>query len=86
MADVFPTVPDRVAVTLAGHTHGSQVDVPLVRDRLTPSRRGADYTGHVVEGGRQMFVSPGIGTTRVAIRFRARPEVTLLELNAAAAA
>jgi predicted MPP superfamily phosphohydrolase len=82
--DVFPEVPDRVAVTLAGHTHGAQVDIPVLRDRVTPSQHGAEYTGHVVEDGRQMWVSPGIGTSRWAIRFRARPEVTLLTLTSAA--
>ena len=81
--DVFPHVPARVALTLAGHTHGAQVDVPVVRDRVTPSQHGARYTqGHQVEGGRHLFVSPGVGTSRFPIRFRARPEVTLLRLEA----
>ena len=29
-----------------------------------------------------MFVSPGVGTSRLAVRFRARPEVVLLRLEA----
>jgi predicted MPP superfamily phosphohydrolase len=83
--DVFPLVPTRVALTLAGHTHGAQVDLPVVRERTTPSRHGAHYTnGHQVEGGRHLFVSPGVGTSRFPIRFRARPEVTLLRLDAGA--
>ena len=81
--DVFPHVPDRVALTLAGHTHGAQVDLPGLRDKATPSQHGAHYTkGHQVEGGRHLFVSPGIGTSRFPIRFRARPEVTILRLRA----
>ncbi|MEA2481691.1 MAG: uncharacterized protein QOJ07_3613 [Thermoleophilaceae bacterium] len=80
--DVFARVPRRVALTFAGHTHGSQIDLPLVRDRVTPSRHGADYTGHVEEDGRRMFVSPGVGTSRLPIRIGARPEVTLLRLEA----
>jgi predicted MPP superfamily phosphohydrolase len=81
--DVFPDVPERVALTLAGHTHGAQVDLPVVRDKVTPSAHGARYTnGHQVEDGRHLFVSPGIGTSRLAIRFRARPEITLLRLKA----
>jgi predicted MPP superfamily phosphohydrolase len=80
--DVFPDVPARVSLTLAGHTHGAQVDLPVVRDKVTPSAHGARYTkGHQVEGGRHLYVSPGIGTSRFAIRFRARPEVTLLRLD-----
>jgi predicted MPP superfamily phosphohydrolase len=30
--DVFPEVPERVSLTLSGHTHGAQVDLPVVRD------------------------------------------------------
>ena len=29
--DLFPFIPDRVALTLSGHTHGNQVNVPLLR-------------------------------------------------------
>ena len=79
--DVFPHVPTRVSLTLSGHTHGGQVDVPGVRDAVTPSQHGAHYTkGHQVEGGRHLFVSAGVGTSRLPIRFRARPEIALLEL------
>jgi uncharacterized protein len=81
--DVFPHVPERVSLTLAGHTHGAQVDIPVIRDKVTPSQHGAHYTqGHQVEGGRHLFVSTGVGTSRLAIRFRARPEVVLLRLEA----
>jgi predicted MPP superfamily phosphohydrolase len=82
--DVFPAVPERVALTLSGHTHGAQVDLPIVRDRFTPSQHGARYTdGHHVEDGRHLYVSNGVGTSRLPIRFRARPEVALLRLEAA---
>lgn len=80
--DVFPKVPERVALTLSGHTHGAQVDLPWLRDKLTPSRFGARYTGgHIVEGGRHLFVSDGIGTSRYPIRFRAKPHIPILELG-----
>jgi predicted MPP superfamily phosphohydrolase len=79
--DVFPHVPMRVALTLSGHTHGAQVDLPGIRERFTPSKHGSRYTrGHQVEGGRHLFVSSGVGTARLPVRFRARPEIALLEL------
>jgi predicted MPP superfamily phosphohydrolase len=81
--DLFPKVPERVALTLSGHTHGAQVDIPLLRDRVTPSKYGAHYTGgHIVEHGRHLYVSDGIGTSRLPIRFRAEPEIPVLELRA----
>jgi predicted MPP superfamily phosphohydrolase len=80
--DVFPEVPERVSLTLSGHTHGAQVDVPLVRDRVTPSRYGAHYTGGVFEErGRVLFVSSGVGTSGLPVRFRALPEVAMLDLT-----
>ena len=36
--DVFPLMPARVAITLAGHTHGGQVYIPLVGRPIVPSR------------------------------------------------
>lgn len=80
--DVFPQVPERVALTLSGHTHGSQIALPFLRDLATPSKYGARYTGgHVVEDGRHLYVSDGIGTSRLPIRFRAKPEIAVLELG-----
>jgi uncharacterized protein len=80
--DVFPEVPARVSLTLSGHTHGAQVDLPLVRDRVTPSRFGAHYAGGVFEErDRLLFVSRGLGTSRLPVRFMAPPEVALLELT-----
>ena len=62
--DVFPDVPPRVALTIAGHTHGGQVRLPLLGTPIVPSRFGARFAaGHVVEGGRHLYVATGLGTT-----------------------
>lgn len=80
--DVFPYVPARVSLTLAGHLHGGQVDLPLVRRWALPTRHGSRYKeGHVVEGGRHLFVGRGVGETGLPIRVRARAEVPILRLQ-----
>ena len=80
--DVFPEIPTRVSLTLAGHTHGGQVNVPLLRGSWIPSRFGARYADRVVEeDGRVLFVHPGIGTSTVPIRLGAPPEVSVLTLR-----
>jgi predicted MPP superfamily phosphohydrolase len=80
--DLFPHVPLRVALTLAGHTHGGQVDVPVLRLLVVPSGHGVRYLGgHVEEEGRQLFVSTGVGTAGLPIRFRRPPEVVILTLR-----
>jgi predicted MPP superfamily phosphohydrolase len=85
--DLFVRVPERVALTLSGHTHGGQVSLPRLRAKWTPSRFGERYAGgHVVEGGRHLFISRGIGTSRLPVRLGAPPEVVLLELRPAARA
>jgi predicted MPP superfamily phosphohydrolase len=79
--DLFPKVPERAALTLSGHTHGGQVDLPGVRAKVIPSRFGDRFAaGHVVEDGRHLHVSRGVGTSRFPVRFRSPPEVLLLRL------
>jgi hypothetical protein len=80
--DVFPYVPARVALTLSGHTHGAQVDLPFLARHVVPSRFGERYkAGHVVEHGRHLFVSRGVGETGIPIRLLAAPEVPVLVLR-----
>ncbi len=82
--DSFPEVPARVALTLAGHTHGGQVALPLFGALVVPSRYGTRYAaGHVVEGGKHLFVTSGIGTSILPVRFGVTPEIALLTLVAA---
>ncbi|MEK6372125.1 MAG: metallophosphoesterase [Acidobacteriota bacterium] len=80
--DVFPQVPARVALTLAGHTHGGQVNLPLLGRLVVPSRYGSRYAaGHIVEGGRHLFVTTGVGTGIIPVRFRVPPEVVILTIR-----
>ena len=80
--DLFPSVPARAALTVSGHTHGGQVDIPIARRGVIPSRFGDRYAaGHVEEGGRHLFVTRGVGTSGWPIRFRAPPEVVVLTLG-----
>ena len=82
--DVFPDVPPRVALTLAGHTHGGQVALPVVGRLVVPSRYGQRYAqGLVIEDGRALFVSPGIGTSLLPVRFGVPPEISMVTLTSA---
>ncbi len=78
----FRDIPSRVSLTLAGHTHGGQVNLPLLGRLIVPSYFGQRYAiGHVVEGGRHLFVSSGIGTSILPVRFRVPPEIVILTLQ-----
>lgn len=80
--DVFPLVPNRVCLTIAGHTHGGQVALPLVGRLIVPSKYGQRYAiGHIREQGRDLFVTSGVGTSIIPIRFRVPPEIVFLEIR-----
>lgn len=80
--DLFPRLPERVLLTLAAHTHGGQVNLPVLGRLIVPSRFGERYAiGHVHENGRDLFVSPGIGTRIIPVRFRVPPEISLLTVG-----
>lgn len=80
--DIFPRVPDRFALTLAGHTHGGQVRVPFLWPHWVPSKYGTRFAyGHVVEDGRHMIVSGGIGTSSAPIRLGVPPEILRINLG-----
>jgi len=80
--DIFPNVPDRVALTLAGHTHGGQIRLPLVWPHFVPSRYGARYAyGHVIEDDRHLIVSGGLGTSIIPARLGVPPEIVHITLG-----
>jgi len=82
--DIFPSVPRSVSITLAGHTHGGQVYIPGIGRPIVPSQFGERYAiGHVVEDGKNLFVSSGVGTSILPVRFLVPPEVSVLQLRAA---
>ena len=80
--DIFAELDDRPSLVLAGHTHGGQVDLPLLGRRVVPSQFGQRFAaGHIVENGRHLFVTTGVGTSILPVRFRVPPEIALLTLR-----
>jgi uncharacterized protein len=78
--DIFPTVPARVALTISGHTHGGQVRV-LGWSPYVPSQYRDRYAyGHIVEDGRHLLVSGGLGCSIVPVRFGVPPEIVAIDL------
>jgi uncharacterized protein len=78
--DIFPDVPPRVSLTVAGHTHGAQVNFPLYGRAVRTSPNGY-VAGHIVERGRHLFVTTGIGTSILGVRFRVPPEIVILTVS-----
>jgi predicted MPP superfamily phosphohydrolase len=78
---LWQAVRERVALVLAGHTHGGQINIPSWRRRLR--RFWPLLRGHGRYGPTQMYVNRGLGTVLIPIRYRCRPEITVLELRGA---
>lgn len=79
--DIFPEVPDRVSLTVAGHTHGGQVNI-FGWSPVSNSMYGARYRGgHIVEDGRHLIVSRGLGCSGLPVRLGVWPEVLIMELG-----
>lgn len=77
----FDQVAGKVPLALAGHTHGGQVRIPFVPVFWLP--RGSDgfLEGWYAEKNSKMYVSRGIGTSNLAVRFRCRPELAIITLT-----
>ena len=78
--DIFPQVPSHVSLLLAAHTHGGQVKLPIVGTLITTSKLGYN-AGEYVDGGRHLFVTTGIGTSIIPVRFGVPPEIVILTLG-----
>lgn len=95
--DFLPHVPERVSLTLCGHTHGGQVRLPLLGPlkRATLMRplygwvRGSTIVRSPAEGYASVegqhhalgFVSRGLGVTGAPLRFACPAEVAILDLH-----
>ncbi len=79
--DIFLKLSPQFILTLAGHTHGGQVNLPLLGRRVVPSDFGEKYAiGFVEEGEKRLFVTSGIGTSILPVRFRVPPEISVLTI------
>ncbi|HMT08664.1 MAG TPA: metallophosphoesterase [Pyrinomonadaceae bacterium] len=69
----------RVDLTLSGHTHGGQIKLRDDEKRLWPSRRLK--AGLHSRRNSQIYITRGIGTVVVPMRYQCPPEITMLELR-----
>jgi predicted MPP superfamily phosphohydrolase len=67
---------------LAGHTHGGQVQIPLLGPPILPVRNKQRYEGLHRVGGTWLYINRGLGWLW-RVRFACRPEISLLTLRQA---
>jgi predicted MPP superfamily phosphohydrolase len=79
--DPFAEMPDGPALMLAGHGHCGQVTIPLIGRPILPLRNKR-YGCHLIEeNGERMYVTAGIGTSILPVRFLNPPEIVLITIR-----
>lgn len=70
-----------INLQLSGHTHGGQIQLPFYGPILT-APFGHTYVEGLYETNQQrIYVNRGLGTTRLPLRFLAKPELTFFTLT-----
>ncbi|OLP63178.1 hypothetical protein BACPU_33970 [Bacillus pumilus] len=70
-----------INLQLSGHTHGGQIQLPFYGPILT-APYGNTYVEGLYESNQQrIYVNRGLGTTRLPLRFLAKPELTFFTLT-----
>jgi uncharacterized protein len=78
----FAGVPVGPFLTLAGHTHGGQIRLPGIGALTNSSAAPMHWThGLVVDGGRHMIVTAGLGTSVVPLRIGVPPEFVVIDVT-----
>lgn len=79
--DDFPVFAGRCALALAGHAHGGQIGIPGLRRWWLPHGCRNFIAGWYERQGSRLYVSRGIGTSVLPVRFGARPELAVMRLD-----
>ena len=69
-------------VMLSGHSHGGQVRIPLIGKIYTPIGAKTYYDDYYKLDNKEIFISNGIGTSTLDIRFNSIPSINLYRLYA----
>jgi predicted MPP superfamily phosphohydrolase len=71
----------RFALQLSGHSHGGQLNFPLVGPLFLPHWAKKYPRGLYDVGGMKLYTTRGLGTTALQVRVRCRPEIVLFKLQ-----
>lgn len=77
---LFDSLTGRIDLSLAGHTHGGQVRIPGLPALWLPRGSRPYLEGWYSSQGSRLYVSRGIGTSTLPIRFFSTPELAIIRL------
>lgn len=70
-----------VSLVLSGHTHGGQIQLPVIGPLWLPPGGRKYVQGLFHLGTTQLYVNRGIGSVGAPFRFNCRPEITVFTLR-----
>lgn len=70
-----------VQLQLSGHSHGGQIQIPLLGAIVTPPFAEKYSEGSYSVDQLSLYVNRGLGTTRIPYRLFSRPEITVIDLQ-----
>jgi uncharacterized protein len=81
--DIVPDLPSPVAAVFAGHTHCGQINRPWSGEpAMNVSRYGMRLQcGDITDHGQRVFVTAGLGTSVVWLRYGAPPDAWLVTIG-----
>jgi len=74
----FDQIAGEIHLALAGHSHGGQLRIPFLPPLWLPRGVGSYVAGWYEQKGSRMYVSRGVGTSILPLRFNCRPEVAMI--------
>jgi len=80
--DSLLNTPPEISLMFAGHSHGGQVNFPIYGRIAFVNDQRFMYGPAVVEG-KHVFITSGVGTSVLPLRFRVPPEIAVVTLYAA---
>lgn len=76
----FEKLVGKTDLNFAGHSHGGQIRIPFYGPLWVPAGTGKYEQGWFTDGKSKLFVSRGIGTSVLPIRFNCSPELAIIDL------
>jgi predicted MPP superfamily phosphohydrolase len=77
----FQETKSRTHLSLAGHSHGGQLLIPFIGSFWLPEGTGKYEQGWFKENQSSLYVSRGIGTSILPVRFNCSPELAIIEVH-----
>ncbi len=78
---VYYEIPNEAKIAFAGHTHGGQVRLPFFGAVSSNCGLSREFAEGRIEGEVDMYVTRGVGTSRIPVRFLCPPEITIIKLS-----